>query len=109
MKGIDTEEAHRFVAVMRAFRPRIIVNDVRSAEDIRLGFSVRSVCRKYFAIDAEYLGYVNHDPAARASVRARRPLVDSDPRSDAAVYLARIARKLVAPRLDAAGEMSART
>jgi flagellar biosynthesis protein FlhG len=102
VKAIDTEEAHRFVDVMRAFRPRIIVNDVRTAEDIRLGFSVRSVCRKYFAIDAEYLGYVNHDSAARASVRARRPLVDSDPRSDAAVYLARIARKLIAPRLDAA-------
>jgi flagellar biosynthesis protein FlhG len=104
VKAIDSEEAQRFVEVMRSFRPRIIVNDVRSAEDIRLGFSVRSVCRKYFAIDAEYLGYVNHDAAARASVRARRPLVDSDPRSDAAVYLARIARKLIAPRIDTAGE-----
>jgi flagellar biosynthesis protein FlhG len=100
VKAIDSDEAQRFVQVMRAFRPRIIVNDVRTAEDIRLGFAVRSVCRKYFAIDAEYLGYVNHDAGARASVRARRPLVDSDPRSDASVYLARIARKLIAPRTD---------
>jgi flagellar biosynthesis protein FlhG len=100
VKAIDSDEAHRFVQVMRAFRPRIIVNDVRTAEDIRLGFAVRSVCRKYFAIDAEYLGYVNHDAGARASVRARRPLVDSDPRSDASVYLARTARKLIAPRTD---------
>jgi flagellar biosynthesis protein FlhG len=107
VKALDTEEAHRFVDVMRAFRPRIIVNDVRTAEDIRLGFAVRSVCRKYFAIDAEYLGYVNHDSAARASVRARRPLVDSDPRSDAAVYLARIARKLIAPRIVADAETGA--
>ena len=97
VQALDSEEGQRFVAVMRSFRPRIVVNDVRSAEDIRLGFAVRSVCRKYFGIDAEYLGYVNHDASARASVRARRPLVDSDPRSDAAVYLARIARKLVAP------------
>jgi flagellar biosynthesis protein FlhG len=104
IKAIDSEEAHRFVAVMRAFKPRIIVNDVRTAEDIRLGFAVRSVCRKYFAIDAEYLGYVNHDAAARASVRARRPLVDSDPRSDASVYLARIARKLITPRTEATGQ-----
>lgn len=104
IKALDSEEAHRFVAVMRAFKPRIIVNDVRTAEDIRLGFAVRSVCRKYFAIDAEYLGYVNHDPAARASVRARRPLVDSDPRSDASVYLARIARKLIAPRIESPGQ-----
>jgi hypothetical protein len=62
------------------------VNDVRTAEDIRLGFSVRSVCRSTFAIDAEYLGYVNHDlggarvgartPAAgRLPTRARTPPV----------------------------------
>jgi MinD-like ATPase involved in chromosome partitioning or flagellar assembly len=40
-------------------------------------------------------------------VRARRPLVDSDPHSDAAVYLERIARKLIAPRLDAGVEAGA--
>jgi flagellar biosynthesis protein FlhG len=104
IKAIDSEEAQRFVQVMRAFRPRIIVNDVRTAEDIRLGFAVRSICRKYFAIDADYPGYVNHDAEARTSVRARRPLVDSDPRSDASVYLARIARKLIAPRTEATGQ-----
>jgi flagellar biosynthesis protein FlhG len=100
IQSLDSAEGRRFVDVMRAFRPRLVINEVRSAEDIRLGFAVRSVCRKYFGIDAEYLGYVNHDAGARASVRARRPLVDSDPRSDASVYLARIARKLIAPRTD---------
>ena len=102
VQALDSQEGRRFVEVMRAFRPRIVVNDVRTAEDIKLGFAVRSVCRKYFAIDAEYLGYVNHDASARASVKARRPLVDIDPRSDAAVYLTRIARKLIAPRASAA-------
>ena len=86
----------RIVCTKRAFRPRVVVNDVRTADDIKLGFSVRSVCRKYFAIECEYLGYVNHDAAARTSVRACRPLVDSHPRSDAAVYFTRIAHKLVA-------------
>lgn len=97
IEAIDPEEGTRFTQTMRAFRPRLVVNDVRTAEDIKLGFAVRSVCKKYFAIDAEYLGYVNHDEAARASVRACRPLVESNPRADAAVYLARIARKLLEP------------
>ena len=35
---------------------------------------------------------------ARRSLRALRPLVDAHPRSDAAVYFARIARKLLEPR-----------
>jgi len=93
---IDPAEGARFVETMRAFRPRLIINDVRTAEDIKLGFSIQSVCRKFFGIEAEYLGYVNHDESARLSVRARRPLVDIYPRSDAAIYIARIARKLLA-------------
>ena len=95
VESIDRGEGGRFVETMRAFRPRVVINGVRTAEDIRLGFSVGSVCRKYFGIESEYLGYVNHDELVRQSVRARRPLVDSHPRSDAAIYIDRIARKLV--------------
>ncbi len=96
IQSLDSAEAGRFVDTMRAFHPRIIINDVRTAEDVKLGFSIRSVCRKYFGIEADYLGYVNHDEQARLSLRARRPIVDLYPRSDAAIYLSRIARKLCA-------------
>jgi flagellar biosynthesis protein FlhG len=91
---LDPAEGARFVETMRAFRPRLIINDVRTADDIKLGFAIRSVCRKFFGIEAEYLGYVNHDESARRSVRARRPLIDVYPRSDAAIYISRIARKM---------------
>jgi flagellar biosynthesis protein FlhG len=97
VEALDPEEGARCVAVMRAFRPRLVVNDVSSAEDVKLGFSVGSVCRRYFGLETDYLGYVNHDDSARSAVRACRPLVDLSPRSDAAVYFARIARKLLAP------------
>ncbi len=95
VQSIDPDEGRRFVESMRRFRPGIVVNGVRSTDDIHLGFSVRSVCRKHFGIQAEYLGYVNQDPAVRQAVRMRRPVVESNPRSDAAVYLKRIARKLL--------------
>ncbi len=92
---LDAAEGGRFVETMGAFRPRLIINDVRSADDIKLGFSIQSVCRKFFGIQAEYLGYVNHDESARRSVRAMRPLIDVYPRSDASIYISRIARKLL--------------
>jgi len=98
IEALDAVEATRFVETMREFRPRIVINDVRTAEDVKLGFAVSSVCRKYFGLDSEYLGYVNHDRAARESVAARRPLVDYKPDSDAAIYLHRIARKIAADR-----------
>jgi flagellar biosynthesis protein FlhG len=95
IETLDPGEGARFAETMRCFRPRLVVNDVRTADEIKLGFSVRSVCRTYFGIDADYLGYVNHDAAVRESVVARRPLVDVHPGCDAAVYLRRIARKLI--------------
>ncbi len=94
VQNLDDRDGARFVASMTAFRPRIVMNGVRSAEDIRVGFAVRSVCRKYFGIDAEYLGYVNHDEAVHRSVLARRPLVLAEPTTDAAVYLKRIAERI---------------
>lgn len=103
VEQLDPSEGARFGRVMRSFRPRIVVNGARSAEDIRLGFSVCNVCRRFFAIDAEYLGYLNHTDDARRSLRALRPLVDAHPRSDAAVYFARIARKLLEPRSTGVG------
>lgn len=108
IESIDPLEGRRFADTMRAFRPRIIVNEVRTAEDVKLGFAVTSVCRKYFGLEADYLGYVNHDDAARRSVIARRPVVECQENSDAAIYLQRIARKIAglsAPaRADLGGE-----
>ena len=93
----DAQAGARLMATMRAFRPRIVVNDVRTAEDIKLGFSVRSICRKYYAIEADYVGYVNHDPAAREAIRNCTTVVTTSPKASAAVYLQRIARKLLEP------------
>src|SRR5690606_24607826 len=98
VRSLAPEEGERFASAVQSFRPRIIVNGVRTADDVRLGFAVRSVCRKYFGLDAEYLGYVNHDEAVSEAIRARRPVVLSHPDADAAVYLVRIARKLIDDR-----------
>ena len=108
VESADSAEARRFVETMRIFRPRIVVNCVRTAEDVQLGFAVTSVCKKYFGIEAEYLGYVNYDEAARRSVSERRPIVDVANGSDVSIYLQRIARKLLGlPSASSAGASSA--
>ena len=95
VESMDPEEGRRFKTTMLDFRPRIVVNEVGSADDIKLGFSVQGVCRKFFGIEVEYTGYVNRDPAVHEAVRQRRPLAEVRPQSDAAVYLRRIAKKLI--------------
>jgi flagellar biosynthesis protein FlhG len=94
VQSLDSEDARRFVETMRAMRPRVIVNEATTAEDVKLGFAVKGVCKSYFGLEAEYAGYVNRDDAVRRSLAQRRPLADVEPRSDAAVYLKRIAHKL---------------
>jgi len=94
VETMDPEEGRRFAVSLRGFRPRIVVNEVATAEDVKLGFSVRSVCQRFFGIEVEYLGYINRDDAVREAVQKRRPLLEVRPQSDAGIYLKRIARKL---------------
>ena len=98
IETLDKADGARFVETMRAFRPRIVINNVRTAEDIKLGFAVTSVCKKYFGIEADYLGYVNQDDDVRLSSAAHKPLTEFRPKSDASIYLQRIARKLMLAR-----------
>ena len=101
VERLGSEEGTQLLSVIRSFRPRLVVNSVRSTEDIRLGFSIRTLCSKVYAIECEYLGYVSYDECAREAVRACRPVVDIAPDSNAAVYIRRIARKLAeSPRED---------
>ncbi len=92
---LDPAEGARFREVLAAFQPKLIVNQVRSSEEVKTGFSIRSVCRKYFGIDADYVGYINYDDYVWRSVKDRRPLVLGYPRSDGALYLRRIVKKLL--------------
>jgi flagellar biosynthesis protein FlhG len=95
VERLDSGEAQRFRRVLQEFRPRLILNQVRSPEEIKMGFSIRSVSRKYFGIDLEYVGYVNFDSAAWRSVKERTPLVLGYPQSDGALYIRRILKKIV--------------
>jgi flagellar biosynthesis protein FlhG len=95
VQSMDPQEGRRFVATMRRFRPRIVVNEVTSAEDVKFGFAVRSVCRKFFGIEADYIGYINRDALVHQSVLRRRSVLEEHPHSDVAIYLNRIARKLM--------------
>lgn len=92
---LDPSEGERFHAALAGFRPRLLINQVRSSEDVKLGFSMRSVCSKYFGVEVDYVGYVNHDDAVWRSVKERRPLVIGHPHADSSVYVRRIAKKLM--------------
>ena len=94
IRQISEEDAGKIDEEIRFFRPNLILNQVRTKEDIEIGFSIRSACRKYFDIELHYLGYVVYDQDVSFSIRRRRPLVLENPGSRAAQCVAEIASKL---------------
>jgi flagellar biosynthesis protein FlhG len=95
VERIDASEAVRFRKLLDDYHPRLIVNQVQTSDEVKLGFQMRSVCRKHFGIELDYLGYINHDEHVRRSITERKPLVLAYPQSDCALYLRQIVKKMM--------------
>ncbi len=72
----------------------LVVNQVRTPDEQRLGDGISQACRKYFGIPMRFLGNVPYDDAVWQSVRRRRPVVLDAPQSPASQSLRRIAEAL---------------
>jgi flagellar biosynthesis protein FlhG len=57
------------------------MNQVRGQNDIDIGFSIQSVCKRYFGINMDYAGYLDYDPSVWQSVKKRKPLLMEFPNS----------------------------
>ena len=43
------------------FNPKLILNQVRTPTDVRLGFSMGAASKKFFGVNLGYVGFVEHD------------------------------------------------
>ncbi len=58
---------------------RMIVNQARSQQDRDLGYSVQSICRKFYELPIHYTGWIDYDNAVWQSVRGRSPVLIDKP------------------------------
>jgi flagellar biosynthesis protein FlhG len=92
------EAGQSLEAKIGEFSVQLMLNQVRTREDIELGNAMTSVCKKYFGIEAGYLGHIDHDNAVWQSLRKRRPLVVEYPYSSIVGQFIRITKTLVNPQ-----------
>lgn len=92
---MSPEAGMRLKEEIERFRPKAIVNQARTQTDIEIGFSVKTVVKRYFGVEMDYLGYLEHDSAVWQAVRRKRPLLLEFPNSRIASSLERIAQYLV--------------
>jgi len=72
--GMDPRTGAVLKQALRQFRPRIVVNQVRSLGDVRIGYAMQSVCQKFFGIQVEFVGYLENDEQIWQSIRKRQPI-----------------------------------
>ncbi len=91
---LDPAKGDTYRAWMQSFRPLLVINQIRDAEDAELGLAVRTACRKYFGIDLDYLGHIDYDDAVWQSVRSRTLLLMEQPDSSFAESVWNITREI---------------
>jgi flagellar biosynthesis protein FlhG len=96
IQGIDEETRRQIQEQMDAFRPGLVVNQVRTPEDAELGRGFATAWRRYFGVAMDVLGTVEQDDDVWRAARERRPLLMARPQGRAALSLARIASRVQA-------------
>ncbi|MCO4794221.1 MAG: hypothetical protein KC493_10935, partial [Bacteriovoracaceae bacterium] len=86
---------HKLKNEITRFSPKLIINQVRTQADIDIGFSMKIICRKYFGINLDYVGYLDYDATVWQSVKKRRPLLMEFPNSGLVGNFDRIVHRLL--------------
>jgi flagellar biosynthesis protein FlhG len=100
----DEAAGQTILRELALFRPRLVVNQARTAQDAAIGHAVVAAWRKYFGLEMDYLGCIEYDDAMWRTIRARRPLLLENPASPAALSIGRVTDGLIA--LDGTGGRS---
>lgn len=92
---LDKSAGDAFEREISKMKPNIVVNQVRTSQDIEVGKSIVGVCRRYFGIDAKYVGYIDYENSVWKAVRLKRPAVAEFPRSILAARISRLTKALL--------------
>jgi flagellar biosynthesis protein FlhG len=95
VKKRDPEAGESLEREMLRFRPRLIVNQTRTAADRQVGDAVVAAWRKYFGLEMDYVGAIGYDDDVWKAVRKRRPVLLEHPQSETAKALSQIAERFL--------------
>lgn len=76
----------------------IILNQVQTLKDVHHGRSIKSVCKKYFGLSMNFLGYIEYNNTVWRSLRKRKPLLIEYPQSHLYSQIFSMARNLACPQ-----------
>ncbi len=98
LKGVSTQIRDVLQNELSTFRINLVLNQVRSIQDISIGASVKSICTKYFGIQTGYTGYVEYDDCIWSSINKRQPFMKEYAGSRCANEIIKVSENLIEGR-----------
>jgi flagellar biosynthesis protein FlhG len=95
LKGLSNPIDGMIDQELSSFKIHVVINRIRSSEEVKIGHSVKSICRKYFGIDAQYAGYIEYDNFISRCINNRQPFMTAYPGSRCAKEIERLTENLV--------------
>ncbi|MBW2035113.1 MAG: AAA family ATPase [Deltaproteobacteria bacterium] len=83
---------------LSSFTIYIILNQIRTSEDVMVGNSVKSICIKYFGLNTQYIGYVEYDDFISRCINKRQAYMETYPTSRCAKEIERLTENLLEGR-----------
>ena len=88
----------------KSFMPGIILNQVRSEKEKKIGTAMEKACLKYFDLNVKVSGFLDFDETVRQSVLDREPLAKSSLESEPVQQLSNICETLLLEEKARAGK-----
>ena len=98
LKGLSKTMENIINRELASFKTYIILNRISSSQEIMIGNSVKSICRKYFGLNANYVGYIEHDAIISRCINKRQPYMRTYPASRCAKEIERLTENLLEGR-----------
>ena len=91
---INQQAGERLKYEISKFCPKLVLNQIRTPTDARIGFSMHHACEKHFGIDVNYVGFLEQDSVVIQSIRSRTPVLLHAPDSKATASINRIVHNI---------------
>jgi flagellar biosynthesis protein FlhG len=95
---LDADAGMKLRHRVEEFHIHLLLNQVRTREDIELGNAMRSVSSRYFGVETNFVGFIDHDNAVWQALRKRRPLMVEFPYSSVVGQFLKMSKLLMNPQ-----------
>lgn len=98
LKGLSSSIETVIEKIVSEFKVYVILNQIRSNQDVKVGHHLVSVCKKYFDLQAHFAGYIEYDSFVSRCVNEKHTYMQTQSTSSCASEITRLAENITLGR-----------